>query len=276
MHINQRLKAVLFTGAEQPINRPLLIGLQVVGIEVIQEIAADHLSGRSLAAESIGNKAQVLLQCILTVDLADKVNELPDNIVIKVIVIADGQDVIAIRYDGFILGRIPLAAGVGKSLNVKRIAAEEAAYSVGDERDDLIPHGTDVVAALHGFWHIVTAIEHTVHGHILVRHIRCQFVLQAVNVNENAIEFFFVLFKLLEALFALSLPGSIFLGNQSSHFILLSQCNFPELPSILQVLPMKPLFLQLFYSSLHPGPPEKRSSPSSFSKHTNFRGQMHF
>ena len=55
------------------------------------------------------------------------------------------------------------------------------------------------------------------HGHVFVRHIRRQFILQTVNVNENAVQFFFVLFELLEAFFALGLPSSIFLGNQSSH-----------------------------------------------------------
>ena len=43
------------------------------------------------------------------------------------------------------------------------------------------------------------------------------YMVKPVNVNENAVEFFFVLFELLEALFALGLPSSIFLGNQSSH-----------------------------------------------------------
>ena len=84
--------------------------------------------------------------------------------------------------------------------------------------DDLVAHRADIVAALHGFRHIVLAVKHAMHSHVLVRHIRRQFVLQTVNVNENAVEFFFVLFELLEALFALGLPSSIFLGNQSSHF----------------------------------------------------------
>ena len=60
------------------------------------------------------------------------------------------------------------------------------------------------------------------HGHVFIRHIRRQFVLQTVNVNENAVEFFFVLFELLEAFFALGLPSSIFLGNQFSHI------NYPS------------------------------------------------
>ena len=59
------------------------------------------------------------------------------------------------------------------------------------------------------------------HGHVLVRHIRRQFILQTVNVDKNTVQFFFVLFELLKALFALGLPSSIFLGNQSSHCLFL-------------------------------------------------------
>ena len=91
------------------------------------------------------------------------------------------------------------------------------AHGIGDEGDNLVAHGADIVAALHRFRHIVFAVKHAMHSHILVRNIRCQFVLQPVNVNENAVEFFFVPFELLEALFALGLPSSIFFRNQSSH-----------------------------------------------------------
>ena len=65
MHIAQRLEAVLLAAVEEPVDRTLLIGFQVVGIEVIQEVAADHLAGRTLAAQRIGNKLEVFFSVSL-------------------------------------------------------------------------------------------------------------------------------------------------------------------------------------------------------------------
>ena len=56
VHIAQRLETVLLTAVKEPVDRALLIGFQMVGVEVIQEVAADHLAGRTLAAERVGNK----------------------------------------------------------------------------------------------------------------------------------------------------------------------------------------------------------------------------
>ena len=62
------------------------------------------------------------------------------------------------------------------------------------------------------------------HGHILVRHIRRQFILQTVNVNENAVEFFFVYLKILKALFAFIFP-CIIVVFQSSHIFAAILCS---------------------------------------------------
>ena len=189
----------------------------MVGIEVIQEVAADHLAGRTLAAECVGNKLEVFFQRIIAIDLADKLYKKPGNVIVKILVIADGDDIIAVRDDGLVLAGIPFAARIGKTVHVQRIPPEHTAHGIGDEGDNLVAHGADIVAALHRLRHIVLAVKHAMYSNILVRHIRRQFILQAVNVNENAVEFFFVLFELLETLFALGLPSSIFLGNQVSH-----------------------------------------------------------
>ena len=194
----------------------------MVGVEVIQEVAADHLAGRTLATQRVGNKLEVFFQRIIAVDLADKLHEASGNVIIKILVIADGDDVVAVRDDGFVLAGIPFTARIGKPVHVQRVASKHTSHGIGNEGDDLVAHGADIVAALHRLRHIVLTVKHTMHSNILVRHIRCQFVLQPVNVNENAVEFFFVLFELLEALFALGLPSSIFLGNQSSHI------NYPS------------------------------------------------
>ena len=221
VHIAQCFETVLLTAVKEPVDRALLIGFQVVGIEVVQEVAANHFAGRTLAAQRVGNKLEVFFQRIIAVDLADKLHETSGNIIVKILIIADGDDIVAVRDDGLVLAGIPFAARVGKSVYVQRIPPEHTTHGVGNEGDDLVAHGADIVAALHGLRHIVLAVKHTMHGHIFIRHIRRQFILQTVNVNENAVEFFFVLFELLEALFALDLPSSIFLGNQSSHCLFL-------------------------------------------------------
>ena len=227
VHIAQRLEAVLFAAVKEPVDWALLIGFQVVGIEVIQEVAADHLAGRTLAAERVGNKLEVFFQRIIAIDLADELHETPGNVIVKILVIANGNDIVVVRDDGLVFAGIPFAARIGKSIHVQRIPPKHAAHGIGDEGNDLVAHGADVVAALHGLRHIVFAVKHAMHGHILLRHVRRQFVLQTVNVNKNAVEFLFVLFELLEALFALGLPGSIFLGNQSPHIIAPSEAPLP-------------------------------------------------
>ena len=230
VHIAQRLETVLFAAVKEPVDRTLLIGFQMVGIEVIQEVAADHLAGRTLAAERVGNKLEVFFQRIIAVDLADKLHEASGNVIVKILVIADGDDVVAVRDDGLVLAGIPVSARIGKSVHIQRVASKHTSHGIGDEGDNLIAHGADIVAALHRLRYIVLAVKHAMHRHILVRHIWRQFVLQTVNVNENAVEFFFVLFELLEALFALGLPSSIFLGNQSSHI------NYPSNSSVNALL----------------------------------------
>ena len=88
VHIAQRLETVLLTAVKEPVDWALLIGFQVVSVEVIQEVAADHLAGRTLAAERVGNKLEVFFQCIITIDLADKLHETSGNVIVKILVIA--------------------------------------------------------------------------------------------------------------------------------------------------------------------------------------------
>ena len=67
VHIAQCLEAVLLAAVKEPVDWTLLIGFQMVGIEVIQEVAADHLAGRTLAAECIGDKLEVFFQRVITI-----------------------------------------------------------------------------------------------------------------------------------------------------------------------------------------------------------------
>ena len=214
MHIDQCLKAVFLSGAEQPVDRPFLVGFQMVGVEIAEEIAADHLPGGAFPAQCIGDEAKVLLQRILAVDRADKIDEPADDIILEILIVADGNDVVAVGNKGGIFAGIPIAAGIGKPVHIQRIPPEHTAHSIGDKGDDLITHGADIARALHRLRHSVLTVIDPMHGHILVRHLRCQLVLQTVDVDENAIQLFFVLFELQKPLLTLRLPCGVFVGNQ--------------------------------------------------------------
>ena len=192
---------------------PLLIGLAVVGKKVVDEVRPDNLPRSALPAQGVGDEFQVLLQGVLTVDHPDEVHELAGEVVLKVVIVADGEDVVGIRGNGLILGRIPLPAGIGQPLHIQRVAAKEAAHGVGDEGDDLIPEGADIIAALHGLGDIVLGIENSMYGDILVGHLGGELVLEAVDVNENAVQLFLVGFELLKPGFTFRLPGGEFVRN---------------------------------------------------------------
>ncbi|MPN30226.1 hypothetical protein SDC9_177689 [bioreactor metagenome] len=106
---------------------------------------------------------------------------------------------------------IPVAAGIGKSLHIQRVAAKHTAHCIGDQRHDFIVEGADIAAALHGFRHIVLACKHSMHRDVLVRHLRRQLVLQAIYVNKNAVEFFLVGLELLKPLLTFRLPYGEFI-----------------------------------------------------------------
>ena len=99
--------------------------------------------------------------------------------------------------------------GEDEAGDVQRITAEHAAHGVGNEGDHLVAFGAHVVATLHALGHVFLCIEHAVDGHVPVRHLRGQLILQAVDVDEDAVEFFFVGFELLETFFTFGLPSFI-------------------------------------------------------------------
>lgn len=174
VHIHQRLECVLFAGAEKPVDRALLIDLAVVGVKARQQIIANDLTGRTLAAQCAGYKFQVLLQRVLAVDLRHKIHDQPGEVIGEIIVIADRQNVVLHGDDRLILAVVPLAACVGKPLDIEGIPPEQAAHGVAYQAFDL------------------TGEVCTAHGHVPVLDLGCQLVLQAVDVDENAVEFFLV------------------------------------------------------------------------------------
>ena len=119
VHIYQRLETMLFAGAEQPVDRALLINFTVVGVEAVQQIIANDLPGRTLAAEGIGDEFQVLLQRVITVDHAHKLDHTGGQVVLKVGIIADWDDVVLIGDNGLVFAVVPLAACISKPLDIQ-------------------------------------------------------------------------------------------------------------------------------------------------------------
>ena len=56
VHVDQRLEAILLAAVEQPVNRALLVDLQMVFVEVVQEVIPDDLAGGAFAAQRVGNE----------------------------------------------------------------------------------------------------------------------------------------------------------------------------------------------------------------------------
>ena len=114
VHVDEALEAVLLAGIEEPVNRALLVDFQVVGVEVVQEVAADDLPGRATAAtgaprtKRVGDEAQVFLQGLLAKDGLHELHKAAHDIVVEVLVVADGQDAVRIRVTGIIESANPI------------------------------------------------------------------------------------------------------------------------------------------------------------------------
>ena len=209
MHIDKRLEAVFLAAVKEPVDGPLLVGLAVVGIEVVQEITADHIAGRTFAAQGIGNEFEVFFQGVAAVDRLDEFDKPAYHIVLEILIVADGDDVVFIRRVGGIFAAVPLATSVGKPFHIQGVAAKHTAHGVGDQGDNDIPPGEHIAGALQRGRDVVFGIHQIVDGHILVGHDRVKFVLQAVDVDEDAVQSFFIGFQLVEAFFTLVSPCAI-------------------------------------------------------------------
>ena len=204
MEVNQRLEAVLLAAVKHPVDGPLLVDLAVIRIEVLQEVVADDFTaGVALVAQRLGNKRKVFFQRIGTVNHTDELHNAVHKVVIpKVLLIAQRQDIILHRLEGYIFAGIPFAAGVYQPFHVQRVPPKQAPHRIRKQALDL------------------TCQVGTAYGHVFIFHFRGQLVLQAVNINKNAVQFFFVGFELLEPLLTFFLPCGKFIANQSSHFFL--------------------------------------------------------
>ena len=133
VHIDQCLEAVLLAAVKEPVDRSFLVGLAMVSVEVIQKVAADDLAGRSLAAESVCNELEVFFQRIAAVDCLHPLHKASGNVVIEVIVIADGNDIVLIRNNRAVLGGIPVPASVGKPFYIQRVPPKHTAHGIRDQ-----------------------------------------------------------------------------------------------------------------------------------------------
>ena len=97
VHIDERLEAVLLAAVKHPIDRAFLIGLDMVGDEIVQEIIADDpTAGIALVAESICDEAHVFLQRIFAVNDPHEFHEPSDDIVPEILFIGDGDAVVVV------------------------------------------------------------------------------------------------------------------------------------------------------------------------------------
>ena len=103
MHINQSLKAVLFATVKQPINWAFLINLAMIFIKIIQEIVPNHLFRLPLATQCISNEFQVFIQHVRTINSFNKLYKQTDNIILKVFIVTNRDNVILIRSETYLL-----------------------------------------------------------------------------------------------------------------------------------------------------------------------------
>ena len=152
-----------------------------------------------------------LLQRIGTVHHPDKLHDAVHKVVFaKVFLIAQRQHIVCYRLEGYIFAVIPFAAGIHQPIHIQRVPPEQAPHCIGKQALDLAGQ----VGATH--------------GHILVFHFRGQLILQTVNINKDAVQFFLVGLELLETLLTFFLPCGKFIAYQFSHFIIpsLSSSNY--------------------------------------------------
>ena len=195
VHIDQALEAIFLTAVKQPVDGALLVNFAVVGVEIVQEVVADDLFRLPLAAQCVCNKAQIILQRAITVYHPHKLHKAAHHVIFKVFVVTDGNNTVCIRLIDIVFAIIPCTACVGKAIIGGRVAAKHTAHSVGDKGA-----------------HIPAKVRFA-HSHIFIFHFWGQFVLQAVNINKNAVQFFLVGFQLLKAFFTFASPNVIALSK---------------------------------------------------------------
>ena len=219
MHVNKTLETVLLTAVEQPVDGALLIRLAVVLKEVLQKVAANHLARGSPAAKGLGNKREVLLEGLLAIHRAHKVDKVAHDVVVKVLVVGDGQHVIGIGHKGHMRGVGHLGQIVGNSgalvcqhqaIDIERIAAKHAAHGIAYERGNLVALGAHVLVALVALRNLFCRIEDARHRDVLVLDLDGHLALHVVDLGKDPVELLLVGAKLLKASVDLGLASLVF------------------------------------------------------------------
>lgn len=66
---------------------------------------------------------------------------------------------------------VPISASISQPVHIQRIPPKHTTHGVGDDGNDLIPAGADVVAALHALGHVILGAVHPIYRDVLVRHL---------------------------------------------------------------------------------------------------------
>ena len=160
----------------------------MVRIEATQKIIPNHILRLTFAAQRISNEFQIFVQCIFTVNRFYELHKQTNNIILEVFIVANWDNVILIRSERIVLAVVPFAACIGKTLHIQRVATKHTANRIGNKRAN------------------ISAKVGLADSDILILNIRCQLILQTVNINENTVQFFLVVFQLIETLITFTLP----------------------------------------------------------------------
>ena len=225
VQVNQCLEAVLLAAVKQPVDRTLAgtgdrVCLAVIPEEVVQEVVADNLpAGAALIAKGFCDIIEVFFQRISTVHCFQPCTQARYNIIVQIFFIGDGDNIVSIREEHFIHHNTLIAVCafqlfsrnrsmafihlIHKCLQGIRFSRKKQTILIGRVT---AKHTANRIAqqALD-----IPLQVRLAHGHIFIFYFRCQLVLQAVNVNKNAVQFFFVGFQLVKTFIALALPQEV-------------------------------------------------------------------
>ena len=121
-----------------------------------------------------------------------KVNKFINDIIVKILIVANREYIILIGNDSFILRIIPHTSGITQAFNVKRVSAKNASNCIRNQGFDLT---LKVCAA---------------HGNVFVLHLGSKLVLQTVNFYKNSVQLFLIGFELIKSSIAFRRPFFVF------------------------------------------------------------------
>ena len=226
--------------------------------EIVQEVVADDFStGAALIAKGFCDIIKVCFQCIRTVHYLQPFAQARYDVIVQIFFIGDRNNIVCIREEHFINHNTFIAVctfqfisrnrpgtvvqlirkclqGIwftckNQSILINRVAAKHTAHGVAEQALD-IPLQVSLA-----------------HGHIFIFHFRSQLILQAVNVDKNAVQLFFIGFQLVKTVIAFFLPlvkGFGNRGNIAKQWVLLTVPR--SLKRVPIILSNKYVFLDCF------------------------------